>query len=297
MIRVLELPLSENVEPLYRFLQAQGLRIWVIEEKGRQVILADTPEHAALIRVAYEDYRQSPLLRESTSELAKRLRQSRQKTSHWWETLALYPMVSLLLLSLTVAALWTGFGEFDGVKDFLVMDRFQFAISFRGNTLAALWAVVTTRDWLRLLLPAWLHWSLLHWLFNSLGLWIFGRSLEQFLGSLHLLGLVLVSAVLANIGQFLMSGPDFGGFSGVVFALVGAHAAGLILRPKLPIWANTGLVSVSVVWMLAALTGVTEWFGVYVANTAHLVGFFCGLVWVWTYVKLKPNLQRRPAED
>lgn len=68
---------------------------------------------------------------------------------------------------------------------------------------------------------AFLHFSLLHILFNLMWWWYLGGQMEKRLGTSKLLVLTIVSAVFSGWGQSLFSGANFGGLSGVVYALMG----------------------------------------------------------------------------
>ena len=73
----------------------------------------------------------------------------------------------------------------------------------------------------RLVTPIFVHFSIYHIAFNMLALAAFGPRIEMVKGRLRFLAIVLVSAIASNIGQFYVSGGNFGGMSGVVFALAG----------------------------------------------------------------------------
>ena len=57
--------------------------------------------------------------------------------------------------------------------------------------------------------------------FNMAWLWYLGRQIEQRAGSVRMLLMILVVGIIANVAQYLMSGPYFLGFSGVVVGMVG----------------------------------------------------------------------------
>jgi GlpG protein len=128
----------------------------------------------------------------------------------------------------------------------------------------------------RLFTPALLHFGWPHLLFNLWILWDLGVLIEQRRGPRLLLTLVLVLGVLSNLGQYMVSGPRFGGFSGIIYGLLGYvwmmgryhPAAGMGLHPQ--------TVVMMLVWFVICLTGAL---GVPVANTAHGVGLVAGVVW------------------
>lgn len=280
MLKVMSLPLNENVQSLYRLLQAKGVRLLIVEEAGEQVLYVENPEHRFIVHEAYQHFRTDPATSHKINQYWQQVAPNYSSGYSIWPVLLASPVVSLLLLSLAIAGVWTGFGQFDSHRAFLFVDRYHFLVGGGTTNLDILWQLISEGNVWRLFAPAWLHWSLFHWLFNSLGLWILGRSLEKYLGSYPFLLLVLFSALVANISQFLVGGAGFGGFSGVVFALVGGQAMGLMLAPEKACWAHRGVVGISIIWMFAAMLGVTEFVGVYVANTAHFTGFICGVVWL-----------------
>ena len=73
----------------------------------------------------------------------------------------------------------------------------------------------------RLFTPMFLHFDILHILFNMLWLRDLGSMIEARKTSWLLLLLVLVIAGTSNVAQYLVSGPAFGGMSGVVYGLLG----------------------------------------------------------------------------
>ena len=74
----------------------------------------------------------------------------------------------------------------------------------------------------RLITPIFLHFGIVHFIFNSLWLSMLGSRIERLSGSIHLILLVLISGLVSNLAQFWWSGAaNFGGMSGVVYALLG----------------------------------------------------------------------------
>lgn len=118
-----------------------------------------------------------------------------------------------------------------------------------------------------------LHFSVTHIAFNLLWWWQLGGDIEQRLGSGKLLQLFVISAALSGAGQFWVEGANFGGLSGVVYALLGYV---WILGYRLP---NLGLsvpkpvVAFMLVWLIL---GYVQPF-MAIANTAHLAGLLSGM--------------------
>ena len=133
----------------------------------------------------------------------------------------------------------------------------------------------------RLVTPIFLHFGIWHILFNCWAITFEGTMIESRRGTLRLGVLVLVSAVISNLGQyFYMDRANaeglhlFGGLSGVCYALFGylwmkgqyEPESGLILHP------NT--ITTMLLWLVLCMTGLLG----RVANAAHLVGLFVGIV-------------------
>jgi GlpG protein len=125
----------------------------------------------------------------------------------------------------------------------------------------------------RLLGPAFFHFSWLHIVFNTMWWWQLGGSIEQTLGKGTLINLLLISAIISNLGQFFVSGANFGGLSGVVYALVGFVWWYGYLAPEKGLSLSKPLIGFLLFWLLLGFVDVLP---VNVANTAHLLGLISG---------------------
>ncbi len=138
----------------------------------------------------------------------------------------------------------------------------------------------------RFFTPCILHLNFLHILFNMIWLWMLGRPIEARIGSWRLLIFTVVVGVLTNTAQYLMSGPLFLGFSGIVMGW-----AGLIwMREKVAPWEGYplqratilflaififGMLGIQIVsFILTVFTPIS--FPVSIANTAHIAGLILG---------------------
>jgi GlpG protein len=132
----------------------------------------------------------------------------------------------------------------------------------------------------RLVTPIFLHFSPLHILFNVWAVTVEGTMIEGCRGTFRLAVLVLVAAVLSNLGQhFYQEQADpgilhlFGGLSGVGYALFGylwmkgqyEPEQGMILHP------NT--ITTMLFWLVLCMTGLVG----SIANAAHVVGLLVGV--------------------
>lgn len=160
------------------------------------------------------------------------------------------------------------------------------------------WDAVRSGELWRIWSPIFLHYGWMHILFNALWLRDFGMTLEDRLGSLRLLILVLVIGAVSNILQFefgatplwqLVTGKNwdaffihgapwprsfrFGGMSGVNYGLFGY----LWVRGKLDPDSGLGVSSQTVMWMgiwfVVCFTGLVG----PIANMAHAGGLATGV--------------------
>ncbi len=135
-------------------------------------------------------------------------------------------------------------------------------------------------DWQawRYVTPAFIHFSVLHLVFNLLWWWYLGGQIEQRLGSGKLFILLIVGAALPNIAEFFVSGPRFGGLSGVVYALLGYSWLRTRLQPDCGLAMPPALMGFMLVWLVL---GFLDMLGTPTANMAHLAGLLIGLAQGW----------------
>lgn len=126
---------------------------------------------------------------------------------------------------------------------------------------------------LRLLGPALFHFSWLHIVFNTMWWWQLGGSVERILGKGALINLFLVTALFSNLGQFIVTGPNFGGLSGVVYGLVGYVWWYGWLAPEKGLMISKPIIGFLLFWLVLGYVDVLP---VNMANTAHLLGLVSG---------------------
>jgi GlpG protein len=122
-----------------------------------------------------------------------------------------------------------------------------------------------------------LHFSVMHIAFNLLWWWQFGGDLEQRLGSIRLIKLFVVSAIISGAGQYWVEGANFGGLSGVVYALAGYLWILGQRAPQLGLSIPRSLMGFMLIWLVL---GYVQPF-MAIANTAHLAGLISGVVLAW----------------
>jgi len=126
----------------------------------------------------------------------------------------------------------------------------------------------------RLVTPMWLHFSLMHIAFNLMWLWRLGQDIEARHGSLALIGLVLLAEVPSNLGQYLATGPNFGGMSGVVYGLFGFVWMQSRYDRSRGYQLGDATVVIMMLWFVLCLSGVVG----PIANVGHAGGLIAGLL-------------------
>lgn len=138
----------------------------------------------------------------------------------------------------------------------------------------------------RIFTPAVLHKNLLHILFNMLWLWVLGKQIELRVPRARICLLVILVGIFTNVLQYLMSGPYFLGFSGVIMGMAGF----IWMRQRVAPWEGYPL-SRTIFLFLALYIGALlvlqiasffaqflGWgsFSINIANTAHIAGAIAG---------------------
>jgi len=131
----------------------------------------------------------------------------------------------------------------------------------------------------RIFTPIFLHFGIFHIVFNMMWTWELGRIIEQKQGRVILLSVCLLSGAVANLAQYWVSGPVFGGMSGVVYALFGYIWIQGLTNLRFGIRLNPAIVYLMMGWFVVCWTGILEkLFGLSVANAAHTAGLVSGVL-------------------
>ncbi len=140
----------------------------------------------------------------------------------------------------------------------------------------------------RLISPSFLHENFLHILFNILWLWVLGKQVETRLSKTKYCLLVFLLGLATNTMQYLMSGPFFLGYSGVIMGLVGF----IWMRQKIAPWEGYPLSKTTLLFVAFFVLALfafqffsfgLEIVGIHllssnIANTAHVSGGILGLL-------------------
>lgn len=140
----------------------------------------------------------------------------------------------------------------------------------------------------RTITPIFLHSDIFHLLFNMVWLVVLGKQIEERIGKLRYVLFIIIAAIITNTAQYLMSGPNFLGFSGVLCAML----TFIWSRQKIAGWEGYQLdrgtmafITFFILFMfgiqlfsfiLEIQSGKTT--GIGIANTAHLTGAVIGFI-------------------
>ena len=102
-----------------------------------------------------------------------------------------------------------------------------------------------------------------------------GTAIERIHSSVYLAIFVVLTGVLSNTAQYFVSGPNFGGMSGVVYALFGFFWIRGRLDAGYPFKLQQQTVLFMMGWYVLCFTGLMG----PVANAAHTGGLITGALW------------------
>jgi GlpG protein len=139
----------------------------------------------------------------------------------------------------------------------------------------------------RFITPCFLHGDIFHLFFNMLWLMVLGKQIEGRLLSFRYILLICLLGVISNTAQYMITGPNFIGFSGVLCGMLGF----IWMRQKYAPWEGYQLDRLTLFFMLIFVLGMAgiqitsfvlqKFFNIHfsanLANTAHIVGGLVGI--------------------
>lgn len=140
----------------------------------------------------------------------------------------------------------------------------------------------------RLITPMFIHFGILHILFNMMWLKDLGGMVERAKGTWFLAILVTVVAAASSLGQYALSGPMFGGMSGVIYGLFGYVWMKGKYNPGCGMGINQQTVTWMLVWFALCFTGLLGNIG----NGAHGIGLVVGVVWGFLGARIVPAVRK-----
>jgi len=158
-------------------------------------------------------------------------------------------------------------------------DSFSFPPMFEKIQKGQIWRIWT---------PAILHTAWWHILFNMIWVWVLGKLIEERISKKKFFLLIVITAAVSNTFQYLMAGPLFLGFSGVVLGMAGF----IFARQRVAPWEGYPLPRSTIYFLgffvvaMAVLSFISFFmqalggpiFSAGIGNTAHLSGAFTGYI-------------------
>lgn len=269
-IAVKHFPIEQDLRPLSQYLRERGLQHRISEDGGQQCLSVLDAAVIPALQEFLTHYEQGQVDVGGLDSSAIPGIQAHGAPS-LMEQITQVPVVACLILfsclgALAVGTHWMAYFTFLDVVD---------------NRFVPLADTLASGEVWRLLTPVFLHSGIFHVLFNSLWMWELGRRLEFLLGRWHFLLFFIVTGIAANASEFIWSGhANFGGMSGVVYALVGFIAVRQRLAPHPLVAVPPALIGFMLFWLVLCMTGAVNYFiSGSVANAAHLGGLIAGAVY------------------
>ena len=277
MIRALSVSVSENLLPLSQHLWARRIPHRISENGTEQVVWVARKVDVAVVTSAYGQWCNGTLeIPSSVFDLPVREGPDAQADS--LTSISQVPVTAILIM-LSILVTWGLHGHYGE----------WFYVYLKTQPLP--WVFESRQLW-RLFTPVFLHFGILHLVFNMLMLWVFGRQLEIRDSRWTFLALVLIFGIISNLTQYLASGPDFGGMSGVVYGVIAyCWTSNYIGRQPLFNLPNA-LMGIMLGWLLLGFTNLLGWVGLgNMANAAHLSGLMAGMIAAWLNCQLNKSGQ------
>lgn len=273
MYRIKELEAGEDLSGFSTWLGHQGIRHDITREDDAQVLWLEHTEHTEAVLAALEQYMTRDDVRDRVNQASK----APIRGGRWQPSPRHSPLVFGVIVIAAIAAWLTGLGENLMSAVFMYVDpRYHDWQTFAARLDGLAETLSSGQIW-RLFSPDFLHFSVTHILFNSVMLWFLASQVEWMDGRGRFVTLFVVTSLTSNTLQYLVSGPLFGGLSGVVYGVLGYCWLSQQRLPRFQF--PPALVTFALVWMIIGFTPVPVWLGIgRMANEAHLGGFLGGLL-------------------
>ena len=273
MYRVKQIDAGRDLAGFSRWLKDQGVIHQITEEGGAQILWLEHPDQSEPVLQALDRYLSEPELRQRVDEVAA---SPVYVGGRWQPSPRHAPIVLTMIVVAAIVAWFTDLGQNVFSTYLMMVDPQVFGWDSSAERIQALSATLASGEVWRLLTPDFLHFSWTHIVFNAVMLWFLGSQIEWFDGRQRLVTLFVAVSLLSNGFQYLVSGPLFGGLSGVVYGILGYCWLSQRRQPRFQF--PPALVTFAVAWMALGFTPLPELLGLgRMANEAHLGGFLAGL--------------------
>jgi GlpG protein len=272
----------------YLFVQGIKNQIEVEKEHG-WAVWVHAEEEMERARQLLADYRAKPIdpkfqhakkvatkLKEQEEKALAACQKKIQTRRHLFRPLTSYgfgPLTFALIFISVVVFILSKMGEDKGS----IMSLFITSFDITGDYIRwepGLQEIRRGEIW-RLFTPMFIHFGPIHILFNMLWLRDLGSMIEARQSTWHLAILALAIGTCSDVAQFFVSGPDFGGMSGVVYGLLGYIWMRGKFDPASGLFMHKSTVTMMIVWFFLCFTPLLG----HIANTAHAVGLGMGMAW------------------
>ena len=269
--RFMNIAMSQNIESEYRPGEDQNnWEIWILSEsdieEGRELLSdfkkdpnsQDYIKKAALgIALKNQKEKEEMILEKKQKKIKKKLGYAQVGWGH--------TVLSLILLCVFLHLLSQQFGDL--ILSFMSYSQYS-GHEFIEIKNGQIWRVFT---------PMLLHANWLHLIFNMLWLYQLGGMIERDKGGWYTLKLVLIFSAAANTAQYIVSGGNFLGMSGVVYGLFGF----VWMKSQFESNINYFLTNFTIGFLLTIYILFSIGFlgGGRIANTNHGVGLCAGMIY------------------
>lgn len=275
MFKAFETSKDENLGQYSRLLWQQSLSHRIYHEGDVQIVAVAKLEEITKASALYQQWKSGEVEPEQNdSSSISQYIDPNKSIGNLIQALYRYPVSIILILICCVLAVLAPLNSLsDTVRLFLFPD---FAYGTRTINLGFALGNFSFKQFLNMISPMLLHAGVLHLSFNMLWLWEFGRRIEAKQASWSMLILIIVLALVSNTAQYLYSGSIyFGGMSGVVYGLFAYIWMWQLFDPA----KGLGLPANLVFFMLLALIILTMLGLDSIADTAHIAGLLCGVLY------------------
>lgn len=274
MYRIKQLDADLDLAEFSQWLRQQGVSHRITPEGNFQVLWLENPEYAEPVLNALNQFLESPAFRTGVHQASH---SPVYQGGRWQPSPGHAPLVLGIIVVAVVLAWMTGLGSSVLSASLTFVDPRHYEWGSFAERLSAITDTLASGQIWRLISPDFLHFSWTHVIFNSVMLWFLGSQVEWFDGRGRVIALFLVTSLVSNGLQFAVSGPLFGGLSGVVYGILGYCWLSQRRQPRFQF--PSALIVFAVVWMVIGFTPLPEWLGIgRMANEAHLGGFVAGLL-------------------
>ncbi len=287
-------PQAGDAQRLADYLLTLGIRCRVDARAGEpSAIWVFDEDHRAQAQSALEEFlknpadprydeaaRQARALERASAAQEKQYRKNVVDLRGRWDTRPAggRPVTMALVVISCAVALLLGFGNSPASIGKLALLWFTPPVIVDGQLGFSSISATLQGEWWRLITPIFIHMSAMHLVFNMYVTFDLGAIVEYRLGSWRTAGMVLLIAVLSNLGEYFWDvhnghAPYFGGMSGVAYGLFGYIWIRGRLDPSSGFFLHPTTVMIMMFWFFLCFTPL---FGS-VANGAHTLGLGTGV--------------------